>query len=265
MSRPRTSPPWRDSSRDHGLPAAVSPCSAGGESRIARLGRFIRRVISRSRQGLSAALVDRRHGIETSRPVDLTNLGLDHEDRIEYVPSGWRDLDRALRHLEVGPNDVFLDLGSGKGRMVLQAADHPFKRVIGVEISAQLNAVAAANLEARRPRLLCKHVELIESDILDYRVPDDVTVAYAYNPFRGVAFEAAMRALIASFDRRPRTMYLIYRNPREHARLIGSGRFRLLATASVWRPTAAWTRSAAIHIYDIGPGAPSRVEEQQPA
>lgn len=90
-------------------------------------------------------------------------------------------------------------------------------------------------------------------------------VAYAYNPFRGLAFEAAMRALIASFDRRPRNMYLIYRNPQEHDRPIESSRFRLLSMPSVWRPTSAWRRSAASHIYGICPGTSVRLSERYSA
>jgi SAM-dependent methyltransferase len=216
-----------------------------------RLSRSLRHVVGEARVRLSAGLIDRRLGIETSQPVDLGALGLDVENRVEYTPSSWLTLRRALRHVTVGRDDVFLDLGSGKGRVVLQSARWPFKRVIGVEISAELNAVAIANLEASRRRLLCQDVELAEADILDYRVPDDVTVVYAYNPVGGPVFDAAIRALVASFDQEPRRMRLLYRYPREHDRLVASGRFRLLSTESPWRPTRGWRRGGAINIYEV--------------
>jgi SAM-dependent methyltransferase len=148
---------------------------------------------------------------------------------------------------------VFLDLGSGKGRVVLQAAKRPFKRVIGVELSAELHAIAMANFEAVRPSLACSDVELIQADITNYRIPDDVTIVYAYNPVRGDLFDAAMNQLIASYDRRPRPMHLLYRYPREHDLVAASGRFDLLRTVTTWRPRPSWSRATAINIYAAQP------------
>jgi SAM-dependent methyltransferase len=208
-------------------------------------------AVSRARGFIGAHVVDRRKGIETSRVITLDMLGLPTEDRIGYAPSGWRNLPSALRHIPVGEDDVFLDLGSGKGRIVLQAAAGPFKRVVGVEISAELNAISRANLEATRSRLRCQDVELIEADISTFRIPDDVTVVYAYNPVRGELFETAMQALLASYDRNPRQMHLLYRYPREHDRLDASGRFHLLKTLTTWRPRPSWRRATAINVYRI--------------
>ena len=137
--------------------------------------------------------------------------------------------------------------------MVLQAAKRPFKRVIGLELSTELHAIAMANLEAVRPRLACPHVELVQADITDFRIPDDVTIVYAYNPVRGVLFEAAMKRLIASYDRRPRPMHLLYRYPREHDLVAASGRFDLLQTVTTWRPRPSWSRATAINIYAAQP------------
>jgi predicted RNA methylase len=218
-----------------------------------RLGRALRRLSRPIYRTLSARLIDRRYGFETWRPVPLTELGIAHEDRVGYEPSDSLVLRRAFRHLEVGPQEVFLDLGSGKGRAILEAARQPFKRIIGVEISPQLNQIAASNLEATRSRLRCQNIELVQSDIVDFRFPDDVTVVYAFNPFGGAVFEAAMRALIASFDRRPRRMYLIYLNPKEHDRLVASGRFRLLTRLWRWGRRPAPMRGHAMHIYEVRP------------
>lgn len=38
---------------------------------------------------------------------------------------------------------------------------------------------------------------------------DDVTVVYAFNPFRGSIWQAAMNALVESYDRAPRRTRLI--------------------------------------------------------
>jgi hypothetical protein len=183
------------------------------------------------RSHVSGALVDGPRHIETASVVHLEDLGLASGERVRYDPSGWRDLRRALAPEEVGSDDVFIDFGAGKGRVLLVAAGrYRFRRVIGVELSGALAAIARANIEASRRRLRCPDVEVVTADILDYAVPDDVTVAYLYNPFRGALFDSLVAQLIASVDRRPRRLRLIYRTPLEHDRLIATGRFRLERT-----------------------------------
>jgi hypothetical protein len=59
---------------------------------------------------------------------------------VRYEPSGWRSLRRILCAEDVSPGDVFVDLGSGKGRVILEAAQYPFHHVIGVEIAPELTA-----------------------------------------------------------------------------------------------------------------------------
>ena len=220
---------------------------------MAQIEYKLREAISRAKGFLGEHVVDRRRGTDTSRIVDLATAGVHTDGRIPYVPSGWRSLPSALRHLPVSEDDVFLDLGCGKGRVVVQAAERPFKRVIGVELSPELIAVAQENLHAVRDKLRCQNVDLIVADITTWQIPDDVTILYAYNPVRGELFEAAMNAMIASYDRNPRPMYLLYRYPREHDVLEASGRFHLLRTVTSWRPRRAWARATAINVYSARP------------
>lgn len=173
-------------------------------------------------------VVEPAAGVETSAKVALEDFGLSTRDRVDYAPSGWLDLRHGLRRGGVSDDDVFLDLGSGKGRVVLLAARYPFKRVIGVELAPHLTAVARRNVDRFRPALRCREVELVTADIVRYRVPDDVSVVYMFNPFHGPVFDAAIGALIASVDRRPRAVRLIYRRPENHDRLMRTGRFRLV-------------------------------------
>jgi SAM-dependent methyltransferase len=163
-----------------------------------------------------------------------------------------------LRPGEVGPGDVFLDLGSGKGRVVLLASRYPFARVIGVEISEVLTAVARRNLGADRHRRRCGSVELVTADALDYPIPDEVTVVYMYNPVRGATFDAVIAALIASVDRSPRQVRLIYLNPQEHDRLLTTGRFRLVRTAGRLRLRRDEGARAYLRRYVLDPVAPER-------
>jgi Methyltransferase domain len=162
-------------------------------------------------------------GVDTADPV--VELDHFHPDRTHYLPSGWLDLRRSLPKRDVRPTDVFADFGSGKGRIVYEAARYPFARVIGVEISAKLNEIARRNIERNRQKLSCKNIELITLDAAEFEVPDDLTVAYFYHPFGGDTFETVLGNIIESLDRNPRVLTLIYQLPLKEDCIIATGRF----------------------------------------
>ncbi|WP_231619079.1 class I SAM-dependent methyltransferase [Nonomuraea sp. SBT364] len=185
------------------------------------------------RNRLSRLLYDRRFGVSTADFADLADFGLDHPERVYYSPAHWGTLLRALPKQDVSGRDVFVDLGAGKGRMALEAASrYPFGRVIGVELSAELTEVARANLAGTRLRLRAGSVEFVNSDVLDFVLPDDASVVFLNNPFRGEIFAATMDGVIASADRRPRPITVIYFNPVEEPYLLGTGRFRHVRTVT---------------------------------
>jgi len=198
-------------------------------------------------------MVDRILDVETAHGVDLADLGLAAPDRVNYEAASWRDVRRVLRPSEVRRNDVFLDLGSGKGRIVLMAARYPFSRVIGVELSESLTAIARRNVATCRLRLRCRNIELVTADVLGYRIPDDVSFVYMFNPFRGAIFETVITQLIASVDRCPRAVQLILRDGANHDRLLRSGRFELVRTSLGPRPTREWREATAVRLYVLKP------------
>ena len=207
----------------------------------------LRRVHALLRQGLDT-IVERLLGVETTKFVRLRQLGLAAAGRVDYEPSSWLVLRRVLGKHEVTENDVFIDFGSGKGRVVYQAALYPFKKVIGVELSSELTAIAQSNIAHALPRLRCRNIELLSSDVLEYDIPDDVTVAYFYNPFEGDVFAAVIDKLVASLQRQPRTLRVIYSNPRENEILLRAGAQLLRVASNVW-PLRIWAKASATHLY----------------
>jgi len=172
-------------------------------------------------------LFERRLAVDTADKIEFDDLGYTDGRNIYYEPAEWRTLQRVLPRRSVSRDDVFIDLGSGKARMVIRAAQYPFKRVIGVELSDGLHEVAQRNVEASRGRLACKDIRLVQANALDYELPDEVTVVFLNNPFLGEVFDAAIESILRSMDRRLRALRIIYRNPVEHERLMATGRVRL--------------------------------------
>jgi 16S rRNA G966 N2-methylase RsmD len=198
--------------------------------------KVINQLYARLRRLVSETLFERRFGVQTAGRIPLDDFGLAAENRVYYVPASWLTLRRALPRSAVTEHDVFIDFGSGMGRMVLEAATYPFKRVIGIELSEQLHDIAHDNIERNRHRLRCKDVVLVRSDALGYQVPDDVTVVFFNNPFRDKIFAAVIQQLLDSIDRKPRTVRVIYYNPVEDPFLMRTGRF--LTQTTIPRPRA---------------------------
>jgi predicted RNA methylase len=208
----------------------------------------------RARTVLAETAFERRYGVDTEGWLTQEELGYANADFNMYKPARLTSLRRILPRKEVTDQDVFLDLGSGKGRVVLQAALHyPFSRVYGVELSEELHRIAERNLEHNRERLAGRDVVLVCADALEYKIPDEVTVVFLYNPFGGEVFETVVDALLESVDRCPRRLRIVYGNPREEAALLRTGRIRRTRARRGWRPNREWSRSNSYHLYEVVP------------
>lgn len=193
------------------------------------LGRRLE-LASQSADRLLEQLGDRLfdRGINTAGSIHMHDYLLD--DRVHYVPSAWHVLPRALRYIGVSDRDTFVEFGSGKGRVVHQAARRPFRRVIGVEVSPELAEHARAVLATRRNRHRCRDVEIVVADVTQYRVPDDLTIAYFFRPFGDDTLAPVLRRIVESIDRNPRRVRLIYVWPTDRTRsmILATDRFRLV-------------------------------------
>ncbi len=101
-----------------------------------------------------------------------------------YVPARVRNGRAALADAPVGDVSgyTFVDLGSGKGRMLFVAAERPFRRVLGVEFSRSLHAEAVENIRRFRGRGGVT-IESVLADAGTFEFPAGDLVIYLFNPF----------------------------------------------------------------------------------
>ena len=79
---------------------------------------------------------------------------------------------------------VFIDIGSGLGRNLLLASAHPFKKIIGVELSEYLNEIAGNNIRTYKQQVSVPHnFELQCVDALTYSFPNENLILYFWWPF----------------------------------------------------------------------------------
>lgn len=147
-----------------------------------------------------------------------------NNDSVDYTASPWWVLRWLLPRAHVRPGDVLVEYGCGKGRVLLDAARrYPFARVVGVELDPTLAAAATHLLRRFGP---FDHLDVTVADAAAWPLPDDATHVYLYNPFGGETFAAALGHIVASLDRAPRPLRLLYLNPVEHDAIAATGRFR---------------------------------------
>ena len=159
---------------------------------------------------------DERHGTDTSGSIEPTELGIDdanvRENAILYLPSPPRVTRWMLDHAGVDPSEfTFVDLGCGKGRVLLIAAERPFERIVGVEISSDLAAIARANVACYRPESRrVREIQVVNADATDFDMPDANLLVHLYHPFEPVITAAVMQRLAASLSGAPRRVVIAY-------------------------------------------------------
>jgi SAM-dependent methyltransferase len=75
----------------------------------------------------------------------------------------------------------FVDIGSGKGRALLLASGYPFREIIGVELSEELNRIARANI-AHYPRTQVP-ITSVHGDAASFEWPAGPLLVYVWNSF----------------------------------------------------------------------------------
>ncbi|MEU7315864.1 class I SAM-dependent methyltransferase [Streptomyces sp. NPDC007083] len=151
-------------------------------------------------------------GVETGAPVEPWEILEADDSTLEnnsrYSPTPVRTVRSAITAAGVRYERIsFVDFGSGKGRVLLIAAEFPFKRVIGVDYSSDLCATARRNVEhttknSPAPR---SPIEIHHKDARDLEIPDDAGFFYFYEPFSATVAATVLDNIEASLARTPRS------------------------------------------------------------
>jgi len=125
---------------------------------------------------------------------------------------------------------TFIDLGCGKGRVLMMATGYPFQKITGVELSPQLAKIARRNLAIwlSTPRA-CPNVTLQVGDVMQLRLPDTPVVLFLFNSFGAGVMSKLLQGLAAAAKVRSTPIDLIYLHPDQDALIRRTPGFTLLA------------------------------------
>lgn len=170
---------------------------------------------------------DLRHGVDTSGVIGgrLLSSGRTHDRHITAylgtAPSAFLEAFALWNEsLSDGPYSsrdyVFIDIGCGKGRVLMLASDLPFRRVVGVELHPALVSIARNNLiKWKASAHPCDHIEVLHADALEFTFPESPTLLYAFNPFDRHLTQLLLDRIQAVSLTRSAPIDVIYMNPEQ--------------------------------------------------
>lgn len=138
----------------------------------------------------------------------------DKPDAVYYATVNYSETRQVLQRLNLQPSDVFVDVGAGKGRVLCLAAQHKVRRVVGVEYSAELVAVARRNVCQMRAKQSPVEVHSLAAEEFDYSA---ASVLYFFNPFEANILDAVLQKLNADRGRRALRLAFVMESPEQRA------------------------------------------------
>jgi SAM-dependent methyltransferase len=188
---------------------------------------------------------DLKYGTDTGgylRPDEIGSGGIHDAMNNGYsavAPSVFREACRRWR--ETLPSSAarleaytFVDVGAGKGRALLLAAELPLRKVIGVEINEPLARIAQKNVTQwkRRARSQAK-IRVMQEDAAEFRWPRTPLLVYLNNPFDCTLVELLVSQIGAAAASGPGLVDIVYVNPACEDTLARQGNFKLLWNAQI--------------------------------
>jgi SAM-dependent methyltransferase len=199
-----------------------------------------RRAVRRARDEFFPPVhpFDQAKGVDTSGRLSLRRLGVASPNRSHgrsyqgVEPGRFSDAMKEI-HADFSLY-TFVDLGAGKGRALIMAHELHFGRLIGVEFSPQLAAIAEQNLTT----LNVANARIIVQDAADFRFPTEALVVFTFNSFGPEILARVLRNLRSH----PGPLYLVYLNALHDSTIRDERSLRPLVTGkfhSVWHREAA--------------------------
>lgn len=216
---PVAKPPRRRRDDALGLvSSARAKLRQGGVSALAGSGL---RTLRRASGNVVWAITELVGGYDTRGKIPPGELGVNSGPG--YEPTRAWMLSRVVTPLPIDRSEfTFIDLGSGKGRVLLMAARLGFRTLIGVEYNGSLAEISRQNGERYERGHPKTRFETRAGDAGAIELPDAPLVIFMFNPFGREVMTRVVAAIEASYAAHPRPIYVTYWNPKELETVAGS-------------------------------------------
>jgi SAM-dependent methyltransferase len=158
-------------------------------------------MIRRAPRTIGNALRDLRYGGLLGGTMETKHAHLGAHD---VGNADYSDLTVLFEQVEIGPDDVIVDIGCGKGRALNWfLSHHPRNTIVGIELDPDVCARTAHRLRRHA------NVTVLCGDAIEL-LPPEGTVFYLFNPFGEEVMARFIAAFLAVDVGKPRT--IVYYN-----------------------------------------------------
>ena len=171
---------------------------------------------------------DDAYRVDTSHPVAIKEDGMvgpGYIDNSDIYPNSIGFQNATLHELNEINNFLreepgigsykFIDVGSGKGRVILynMSQNAPYGSYTGIEIDSRLHRVAELNMMSTNIDLN-KEIVLVNQDILDYSIPYEPCVYFLFHPFSSEVYDKFIEKNIEIINQT--NSYIVFVSPQEY-------------------------------------------------
>jgi SAM-dependent methyltransferase len=170
---------------------------------------------------------EKKYNLNTVKLNDLKKLsikGSNIENAAIYQGANYYLLENTFEYLqEINANHNIIDFGCGKGRVLAVAAFYGFTKIIGIDFAKELCEEARKNIAPVQKKFPDKIFTVIQANAVDYKIENDTTVFFFFNPFDEVVMLAVVKNILASLKENPREVYVVYLNPMHKEIFLSAG------------------------------------------
>ena len=171
---------------------------------------------------------DDAYRVDTSHPVAIKEDGMvgpGYIDNSDIYPNSIGFQNATLHEINEINNFLreepgigsykFIDVGSGKGRVILynMSQKAPYGSYMGIEIDQRLHHVAELNMMSTNIELN-KEIVLVNQDILDYSIPYEPCVYFLFHPFSSEVYNKFIEKNIKIINQT--NSYIVFVSPQEY-------------------------------------------------
>ena len=168
-----------------------------------------------------------KYGTNTFIPVELKNLTITNGDRKKasrYEAVSFYMLEKLLSAFQkVSRLTSIIDLGSGKGRVLMVASHFGFTDITGIDFAKELCEQAIANMNKKNTHFPGINWKVINENVENYDIGSQDSVFFMFNPFTDAVLKRFLEKLDASCHQFPRSIYFLYASPQYQKLLLDDG------------------------------------------
>lgn len=168
---------------------------------------ILRGLLNTIKMGTLELKHEKKFGIKTTAITPARNAEYFH-----YQGAGYSMVIRMLNDLVKGREDFhFIDIGCGKGRVLIVAESCGFRQITGIELYPDLLKTAAENIKSYSARRNDSVITLLQENALHYNYLNEPAIYFLFNPFSEEILKHVLLKIVQST--RSETWF-IYMNPR---------------------------------------------------